>query len=249
MRNLILGDIHGRPFWSDIIDKELPDRIIFLGDFVTTHELYSPEQQIQQLKDVLALKDELATLEQPIEVIILRGNHDTQGLGYYWAKCFPYAYGCQEMHHDQPLGQEFLSKSQWCYQIPGTNIICSHAGISKVWLKNIGYTEGSIVDFINALEPSEKFAFTGDHWDNYGESETQPCTWIRPNTLEECNIEGYKQVVGHTGTHGKCCSMKMNTGDDLWMCDALQQKEYLIIETGDKETRFIPCNLNDPKIP
>ena len=34
---LVLGDIHGRTIWKDIIDTENPDLIIFLGDYVTTH--------------------------------------------------------------------------------------------------------------------------------------------------------------------------------------------------------------------
>ena len=38
MRTLVLGDIHGKTIWKDIIKKENPDKVIFLGDYVTTHE-------------------------------------------------------------------------------------------------------------------------------------------------------------------------------------------------------------------
>lgn len=38
MKILILGDIHGRTIWKQIIENENPDKIIFLGDYVSTHE-------------------------------------------------------------------------------------------------------------------------------------------------------------------------------------------------------------------
>ena len=37
MKTLVLGDIHGE-HWYDIIEDEQPDKIIFLGDYVSTHE-------------------------------------------------------------------------------------------------------------------------------------------------------------------------------------------------------------------
>lgn len=64
--------------------------------------------------------------------------------------------------------------------------------------------------------------------DYYGTSPTQPCTWIRPSTLEDNLVEGYIQVVGHTSTF-KCreyCS-------GLWLCDALENNSYLVIEDGE----------------
>ena len=42
---LVLGDIHGRTCWADIIKKENPDKVIFLGDYVSTHDNISEEQQ------------------------------------------------------------------------------------------------------------------------------------------------------------------------------------------------------------
>ena len=34
MKIIILGDIHGRTIWKQIIEKENPDKIIFLGDTI-----------------------------------------------------------------------------------------------------------------------------------------------------------------------------------------------------------------------
>lgn len=67
---LVLGDVHGRLIWYDIIQKENPDLTIFLGDYVSTHEDISSEQQLSNLEDILNYKE-----ENPDKVILLRGNH------------------------------------------------------------------------------------------------------------------------------------------------------------------------------
>ena len=76
MKILVLGDIHGRTIWKDIIDSENPDKIIFLGDYVSTHDNISSSQQIDNLEDILSYKE--GNLDKGI---LLRGNHDTQHLG------------------------------------------------------------------------------------------------------------------------------------------------------------------------
>ena len=70
MKTLALGDIHGKTIWKDIIKKENPDRVIFLGDYVTTHEGISSKIQIANLEEILDYKE--SNYEK---VILLRGNH------------------------------------------------------------------------------------------------------------------------------------------------------------------------------
>lgn len=247
MKTLILGDIHGRPYWRAIIEKEHPDFTIFLGDYVTTHELYTPEQQLIELRAILDYKE-----ANPDKVILLRGNHDLDGLGYYWARCYPSAADVRiEMSKDKPLGQRFLKNSQWLYgmTINGKPTICAHAGVTNPWIKEVLKLESFDPGSINAMEPSEKFAFTGGRWDDYGTDPEQSCTWVRPDTLVEHHIDGWDQIVGHTSTHAGCKSRMMETvlgdgrivegPDTLWLCDALQQKAYLTIEDG----KYIPKTL------
>ena len=87
MKILVLGDIHGRSIYRDIIEKESPDQVIFLGDFASSHHNISPEKQIEEFDWVINYK------QQHPNTIILRGNHDTEAMGYYWAECYPKAYG------------------------------------------------------------------------------------------------------------------------------------------------------------
>ena len=219
-RIVVLGDIHGIMVWKDIIAKEQPDQVIFLGDYVSTHENVSDEEQVENLKEILRYKD-----EHP-ETILLRGNHDLQHLGYYWAECsgyFPRV--AMEMSH---LKDEFLAKTQWIHVMG--NIVFSHAGISRVWLEDNFLT----LDDINMLGPTELFGFTSsDPRDQFGDSPEQPPTWIRPMTLMKVMIPDYTQVVGHTPVE-HCFNVKdeADIPYDLWLCDALDQGEYLLIENG-----------------
>lgn len=70
MKILVLGDIHGRLIWNNIIKREAPDLTIFLGDYVSTHGLESAEQQLANLEDILNYKK-----DNQEKVILLRGNH------------------------------------------------------------------------------------------------------------------------------------------------------------------------------
>jgi hypothetical protein len=79
MKILVLGDIHGRSIWRDIILKENDaDKIIFLGDYVSTNNPYiTSEVQISELTKILTYKD-----INKDKVILLRGNHDMCFLNY-----------------------------------------------------------------------------------------------------------------------------------------------------------------------
>lgn len=217
---VVLGDIHGRTIWKDIIAKEHPDQVIFLGDYVSTHENISDEDQVENLKEILKYKD-----EHP-ETILLRGNHDLQHLGYYWAECSGY-FPRVAMEMAQ-LKDEFLAKTQWIHVMGNT--LFSHAGISKVWLEENFLT----LDDINMLGPTELFGFTSSNpSDQFGDSPEQPPTWIRPMALMKVMIPDYIQVVGHTPVE-YCFNVKdeADIPYDLWLCDALDQGEYLLIENG-----------------
>ena len=224
---LVLGDTHGRPFWKEIIEKENPDKIIFLGDYVSTHEGISAEQQLSNLEEILTYKE-----NNPDKVILLRGNHDTQHLGYYWAECSGWDGTVWGVMSQSEFKERFLKLTQWVYIDEELETIFSHAGVSDVWMKN---SEIDSVHDINSLEPSELFGFTPNYYgDCYGDSETQPPLWIRPQALCKCNVKGWDQVVGHTPVRtiinvGKSAKGKQN----IWLCDALGVKQYLVIDNNE----------------
>lgn len=230
MRTLVLGDIHGKTIWKDIIKKENPDKVIFLGDYVTTHDDISSEKQIANLEEILDYKEANSS-----KVILLRGNHDIQHLGYYWAECSGLDRIVLKHMSEETFKERFLSLTQWVYIDKELNTIFSHAGISRIWMESVNCD----IEDLNTLAPSTLFGFTpGSFYDCYGNSVTQPLTWIRPTALCKCNISGYDQVVGHTPvTHG-IVNMKKATKENrnIWLCDALGLSKYLLIENG----TFIP---------
>lgn len=143
----------------------------------------------------------------------------------------------------------YLNSTQWIYQI-SDNIICSHAGISESFLKNvckhlnIEYSL-DVINKINSIEPCELFGFTPCKLsDRNGDSATQPCTWIRPFSLLQHGIK-VTHIVGHTPVK-TICNIKdvykqNETGYDsetienfcnIWCCDCLENRKYLIIENG-----------------
>lgn len=242
-KTLVIGDIHSRKIWKEIIEKENPDKVIFLGDYVSTHDRITEEEQIENLQEILNYKE-----ENWDKVILLRGNHDIQHLGYYWAKCSGYFPKVAHWMSEPENKERFLKDTQWIYVDEDLKIIFSHAGISQVWLEEtiIPYLDRTIypvlelhlrepLRLINQLQPDEKFAFISDNpFDYCGESVTQSCVWIRPSSLAKCCIEGYTQVVGHTPKR-ECVNIKeaVKGKQNIWLCDALHNRNYLVIEDGE----------------
>lgn len=234
MKILILGDIHGRTIWKDIIEKESPDKVIFLGDYVSTHDNISSETQIANLNDILDYKEANSS-----KVTLLRGNHDIQHLGYYWARCSGLDREVLNYMSEENFKKRFLSLTQWIYVDEELRTIFSHAGVSSIWMNNSNID--SVYD-INKLEPSELFGFTPDSlYDYYGNSITQPLTWIRPQALYECNIEDWDQVVGHTPVIKDIINIREFTKNNrnILLCDALNVSKYLIIDNN----IFIPSEF------
>lgn len=233
MKILVLGDIHGRLHWLDIVQKEQPDLTIFLGDYVSTHDDISAEQQLSNLEDILNYKE-----ENPDKVVLLRGNHDTQHLGYPWAECSGWNGKVWHYMGESNFKERFLKLTQWIHIDDNLKVVFSHAGVSKVWMDNSGIDD---VHKINNLEPSELFGFLPDNYfDMCGTSKTQSPVWIRPEVLCQCNVVGYDQVVGHTPIKEIHKIVESTKGKQtIWLCDSLGFYNYLVIEDRD----FIPKSL------
>lgn len=233
MKIVVMGDIHGRPWWKDIVNKECPDKVIFLGDYVSTHDDYSGQEQFDNLVEIMDYKEEMGD-----RCIMLRGNHDMQHLGYSWAECSGWFGDAAHYMSSYDFKPEFLSKTKWIHleEINGEKYIFSHAGVSQTWLE---YSNINEVENINNIEPCERFGFCPCRYSDYsGESETQPCTWIRPSTLLSVAVNGYNQVVGHTPVK-TLSKVQLRNEKDLWLCDAMGNEEYLVIE----DNNFKICKL------
>lgn len=239
---VFIGDVHGRDDWQIIVDREKDaDLIIFAGDYVSTHHRdITDEMQLDNLLNILLYKE-----MNPDKVVLLRGNHDMQHLGYYWAECSGFFRGVEREMSKPEIRDRYLRDTQWVYVIG--NIIFSHAGITERWFRDSGC---ETIEDINSLPPSELFGFRPCKMsDYYGISETQGLTWIRPQTLFEYALPGYVYVVGHT-TVREIFNLKdvimqeveenqtgvdLSQTPDIWLCDC-DLKEYLVIENNEFKT-------------
>jgi hypothetical protein len=230
MKTLVLGDTHGRPYWKEIVAKENPDRVVFIGDYFDSYDDYTAAEQMDNFKKIVEYKQ----LSERVgdEVIMLVGNHD-----------YHYMRGVSEHYSGYqggaaPAIQQLLEDNkehlQMCYKLD--DFLFSHAGISHDWLTIHGYSvEHDVVEWVN-----DKFKFTPKvfefaGWEPHGDSVISPPIWIRPLSLLKSNKdtwlkEKHIQVVGHTQVNKIDVAGKA-TGGKYYLIDTLGTTgEYMMIE-------------------
>lgn len=216
MKILVLGDLHGQTIWKPIIEKEKPDKIIMLGDYFDSFDI-TVAQQISNFEEILKYKKVFGS----DKFILCLGNHD-------------YHYFYNASYSGFKESTRFMMKDilQKAYE-NGTivplhiedNIIFSHAGVSKYWLKNVSNIHK--VEEINSqsldIHTLDWNSIKG--FDPYGGTISNSPIWIRPWALKTNMLAKYIQVVGHTHTK------EIMKEGRLYSIDTLP-KEYLVIEDG-----------------
>ena len=254
MKTIAIGDIHGRPYWKQIIEQEQDaDRFIFVGDYFDSFTVPGIEQ-INNFLDIIEFKKSTNK-----EVILLIGNHDyhylpgiedsgTSGYQTLMAPSIKIILGDNKEH------------LQLVYQMG--EFLFSHAGISSEWLDDnivmwdvpnlsmylndlFHYKPASIAyrsfKYYNQGDPNERAVLSR----GYGDETYQGPIWIRPKSLMEANKDVKRkkitnketlrkqiiQVVGHTPQDQIDIKGK-STGGRYYFIDTLEygQNQYLIIK-------------------
>jgi predicted phosphodiesterase len=234
MKTIFLGDTHGRSLWKDIIRNEMPDRVVFIGDYFDSYDKeLTAAIQMFNFKEIIELKKTGA-----MEIIMLIGNHDYHyfpEIGYNGTSGYQSG-AAPEIGRVLDENREHL---QMAYLLD--NIICTHAGVGYDWLVNqmeynIEQSETNVADHINDIWKHKPQLFQFNGWDPYGDSWTQTPIWIRPHSLMVGNKntflkDQYIQIVGHTQV--ETIDMGKATGGKYYFIDALGTcQEYLIYEDG-----------------
>lgn len=238
MKQVIIGDIHGRSCWKDILAQEQDwDRVIFVGDYVDTHELITPLEQVDNLREIIGFKE-----DNDDKVILLIGNHDY----HYWP-------GIQERYsgyqHNMRVSFEYEYDTykrsfQACYIDEHKNIY-SHAGLTQKWCQFIGahpLKNKQLVDYVNDCFISRPVMFQfyrGDRSD-YGDDINQGPFWVRPQSLYRDKIDNF-QVVGHTMV-GQITHPSKSERKGFYNIDCLP-KQYLVCIDGEFEIRTNESNI------
>lgn len=237
MKKIIaIGDIHGRDIWEqipDVFDQE--NIVVFVGDYFDTRDGISPEKQLRNFQSIVAFKKN--NLDR---VHLLIGNHDfhyMNGRGRDRYSGFQ-EYAFIEIHEAlEKANNEGLLEI--CYR--HDKILFTHAGITETWAKNWNVSvdapdiEKSMWGLFN-FKP-EAFRFQIGAIDPSGDDVIQSPIWVRPDSLQEDNLKGYSQVVGHTMQNHVYNRSGMNNPTGIYSAltfiDTLHVGEYLEIELPD----------------
>jgi hypothetical protein len=242
MKTVLIGDIHGRNLWKQITEQEQDaDRFIFVGDYFDSFTIPGVKQ-MDNFLDIIEFKKSTDK-----EAILLLGNHDyhyypgvdetsTSGYQTTMAPTFKIMFDSCKEH------------LQIAYQFD--DFVCSHAGLSSVWLDDIieDWDVTNMVDKVNELFQNQpgliayrSFKMINEtEWigaRGYGDESFQGPIWIRPKSLMAANYDTLRkqiiQVVGHTPQ--KQIDIKgTSTGGRYYFIDTLEynQGEYLVVTDG-----------------
>lgn len=257
MKNIYIGDIHGRDVWKQIVEKhDDVDNIVFIGDYFDSFDI-SGIEQLRNAQEIVQFKKE-RELDPTKKVYLLIGNHDI----HYWpgVKDRGATSGFQPTMMFQ--FEQFFRENENMFQMSvslGTTInrrLCTHAGVSSKFLKDVGYwthdykDEGNISDFLNDLFKHKPNEFTFNSYadrymgfvDGYGDNEEQSPIWIRPRSLQRVNKKEdikkmYVQIVGHTQQNHIDIEGK-TTGGKYYYIDTLPSGEYLVEVDGEFSVHY-----------
>jgi len=242
MKLVVIGDIHGRDIWKQIIAKEQDaDEFVFVGDYFDSFRIKGPDQ-INNFLDIIEFKK-----QSKVPVILLIGNHDyhyypgidetgTSGYQTVLAPSIKHVVGDNKQH------------LQAAYQ--SGEFVFTHAGLSSEWLDDniVMWDVPNLAMYVNDLfyyQP-QKLAYRSykmvneTEWygaQGYGDEMFQGPLWIRPKSLMRANYDTLRnqiiQVVGHTPQDNIDIEGK-STGGRYYFIDTLEynQGQYLVVTDG-----------------
>lgn len=183
MKNIVIGDIHGKDVWKKLIPKEY-DSLTFVGDYFDCFEEIPTVTQVRNFKEIC----DFASVDPRVNLCI--GNHDYQYIADKNCHCSGFQYYGQ--WDIKEAIQQNLDLLNVVYIVDDT--IISHSGVSSTWLKDHSLT----VDTINETFKANNKICKWNGNNMYGDDVTQSPLWIRPRSLLSDLPDDYKQIVGHT---------------------------------------------------
>jgi hypothetical protein len=193
---LAIGDIHGRTFWKNYLDKDFSEYYI-LGDYFDSFDVPFA-QQMRNFADIVQ------AAEKDRRIKLCLGNHDYH---YLVNNQYEQYSGFQDSHAID-IQEALLNAGGLLNIVYETNdkIILSHAGFSRTFMTQNDFVSPTETNtrFKELLElgpqladmPETFLSFNGSEL--HGDDITQGPLWIRPASLARNAIAGFSQIVGHT---------------------------------------------------
>lgn len=221
-KTVVIGDVHGRRIWEEIVKKEDGADFVFVGDYFDSFDI-SPLDQITNFNAIVAFRESYKG-----SCTLLLGNHD-----YHYLRGVRETYGGYSAIHSFDISmalEEAIKKDYIKVAHAVRNDLITHAGVTKTWLERVGVdVEGSAVEIaldLNMLLHHNLFHFEFVHGgDNQGNNIFQGPLWVRPESLIKDlppNVD--TQIFGHTQQYSML--FDFNTIN----VDTLDAREYLIMK-------------------
>lgn len=204
MKYNLIGDIHGRSTWQQLVREDAIN--VFLGDYLDPYYgegIIPGEEEYANLLAIIRYKQ-----EHP-ETVLLLGNHD---LHYLWHEHYS-RYNAADAERFAQLFRDHLHLFQAAYAI-GNRILVTHAGVTQPWCQlagvEVGVPVNNLASTINRMmtDTNQCRFFTVDCTfdadDSCGMSATASPLWVRPQALVrhgellDDQQQPVIQVVGHT---------------------------------------------------
>lgn len=215
-RTLIIPDIHTKiGFAEEIIEKENPDKIVFLGDYFDNFS-DSPEiayQVAEWLKK--SLRDPKRTH--------LIGNHDMSYLSNGKFPCSGWD-GAKQMfinkvEIDWTKLQYFTFVDDW---------LCTHAGLSYEFYKAFNVNNLNVKNFLLLMKEKYEFRLNMCSGFRGGQDSYPGILWC--DYGEFVDIPNTKQIFGHT--YGKVRKLEIKDTNSEHICIDTWLQYYAIYEDG-----------------
>jgi predicted MPP superfamily phosphohydrolase len=167
MKTTVIGDIHGRTIWQEIVTRESDsDLFVFMGDYFDSYE--SGETGSGELANFINILD--YKRENPGKVILLIGNHDY----HYMPKItvqysrYDYRWASNMTKTLREAWEEGLLKV--CHV--QDDILFVHAGVTKTWCTDHDIDSKNIEEEMHELWETSKSSFGfiyGENLSPYGD--------------------------------------------------------------------------------
>lgn len=229
MKVIVIGDIHGRKLWKEIVEKEVKGidgeyAFVFIGDYFDPYENIGIGELTENFNDIMSLKREF-----PNTVYCLIGNHEYHMIEGVREKYSRYDFANAPVISELINGAIKEGLLQLSVKID--DVLYTHAGVTKTWLER--RFKGDLNKFLEKKAPTKatlmKYNFNdnGSAFECYGDDKRQSPLWVRPFSLMNDAIEGM-QVVGHTQV------TRLKTKNGIAFVDTLgTSREYLTVLDGE----------------
>jgi len=228
---LIIPDVHGRPFWEDVVERYPNSHVVFLGDYLDPYpnEGISTDDAGVNFQSIVLFKNKYKE-----RVTLLLGNHD---LHYIDTEL---RYSRKQSDKWMPEVLKMYSWDNYAFfdlayyqQVGEKDFLLTHAGILPQWWKkhfpNTPTNAETIADTLNTEFHKDPLIFSRKALEDIsinkgGGSECGSCLWAHIDEHRSSEpIPNVYQIFGHTQVDAPIINMNYADIDchQAFLLDAL----------------------------